>query len=355
MAKTKAEKEEEQRKQQVKNFGLNAFMGILTGGKKGIKMREANYLRDKKVSYFRGKDFLKYIRDNGKMLQKKCPKMVEKVFENEYPPQEEELDDKDKEKLEQKVKKLANLMLDLDLIEKTENDDLNPETSNNRPTKLKPTNSGAFQPTNATFYAITWEGSKTFQHVMMALVIVGTLCVTMYNAWPIWAKVGSWYCAVSLIGAFSLLLVVRLFAYVALWCIGIEFWIFPNLDDADLGLLDGFKPVYSFERRRDGWFMLTLRLTAICITATSSYQIAQSYSFHDGAEVIGNMLIDMQDWSFKKMTETPQIAASNVPSIEDFHKMEEDEEDSGDTQEENDADDDDMLDQAAKADVQEEL
>jgi len=147
MAKTKAEKEEEQRMASVKLFGLNAFMGLLIG-KKGIKTRDANYLRDKKVTYFRGKDFLKYIRDNGKMLQKKAPKMCDNVFEKEYPPtgDDKELDEKEKALLEQKVKKLANILLELDLIEKTANDDLNPETSNNRPTKLKPCDSTSFAP-----------------------------------------------------------------------------------------------------------------------------------------------------------------------------------------------------------------
>lgn len=342
-SKQKQDKEEEARVQSVKHFGLNAFMGILTS-KKGIKTRDANYLRDKKVTYFRGKDFLKYVRDNGKLLQKKCPKMVEKVFDKEYPPTDEDLDDKDKALLEQKVRKLCQILLELDLVEKTSNDDINPEMSNNRPTRLKPAEGRQdFIPKNDTYYIIKWEGSKTFQHMMMALVIVGVLCCTMFSAWPIWAKVGVWYCTVSFCTFFAALLVVRLFCYVALWCIGIEFWIFPNLDDADLGILDSLKPFYSFERRRDGWFMLCLRLAAIAVAGTSSWQIAQSYSFNDGAEVITNMLLDINDWGLKRVTEGPMLEDKRgYMSIEDFHKMaeEEEEEERKEAEAEDDKDDD---------------
>ena len=39
------------------------------------------------------------------------------------------------------------------------------------------------------------------------------------------------------------------------WILGFDFWFLPNLFDESLGFVDSFKPVYSFEKSKDGRLM----------------------------------------------------------------------------------------------------
>ena len=220
-------KKEKEKEQEAKTLGLNAFMSLLTGnhlihdfvqkklkthlfsavsasiaermkivvnrgrfqmyvdcakslGKKGVRKKEAAEVGKKKVSYFRGKDFLAFMRDNESYISKKCPKMMKAVFKDEYPEDEAGVD------------KLATFLLHYDFIEGGTRDDMPGSTDRKKwPDRLVANNTG-FDPSSTSFYIVRWEGSKTFQHVMMAFAVCAALGVIMFKVWPLWAKVGVW-------------------------------------------------------------------------------------------------------------------------------------------------------------------
>lgn len=264
-------KKEQEKVAEARDTGMSALMGLLTG-KQGIRKKEASEVGKKKVNYFRGKDFAAFFRDNEKLVTKKCPKLMATVFKDGYPEDEAGLD------------KLGNLLLHFDFVQCANRDDTNFSEIKKWPDRLVAC-TGSFDVDSQSYYIVRWEGSKTMQHIMMTFLLIFVLICFMWQAWPIWAKVGVWYCTFAFCAFFFVVLVVRLVAYVLFWCVGCEFWILPNLDDADLGLLDSLKPLWSFERRRDGYFMLVMRLVAMGIAGASSWQIAQTYTFNDGAEV----------------------------------------------------------------------
>lgn len=43
--------------------------------------------------------------------------------------------------------------------------------------------------------------------------------------------------------------------FMFVWILGFDFWFLPNLFDESLGVADSFKPLYSFERTKDGQLM----------------------------------------------------------------------------------------------------
>merc|ERR1711924_52919 len=38
------------------------------------------------------------------------------------------------------------------------------------------------------FYVVTYEGSTSMQHFLLACIIIGILLVCMFPVWPMWAK-----------------------------------------------------------------------------------------------------------------------------------------------------------------------
>lgn len=96
-------------------------------------------------------------------------------------------------------------------------------------------------------YVWDFEGSKGFSHLLTGLLIVGMLVVTCFPIWPHVLKVYLWYCSVTLLILMVVFIIIRTTLFLWLWVLGYEFWIFPNLFDESLSVIDSFKPAYSFE------------------------------------------------------------------------------------------------------------
>lgn len=158
------------------------------------------------------------------------------------------------------------------------------------------------------------------QHFLLALIIAGILLVCMFPVWPMWAKIGVWYLSVIFLFFYFGLLIVRLIVYTAFWIVGFDFWIFPNINDEYCGFLDSFKPLYSFDKRKDDALMLLVRFGSLAITAVAVQQIAETHSLQDVQDFVTSSYLDVLDWGVEKLTALPGSEKQMLPSVDELAK-----------------------------------
>jgi len=94
----------------------------------------------------------------------------------------------------------------------------------------------------------TWvyEGSKTKLYLMCAGMLLGALGICMIQIWPLWLKIGVWWCSVTFLTTFGVLCVVRLILFVLMWIVGFRgIWLFPNLFDDNQTFAGSFMPIFG--------------------------------------------------------------------------------------------------------------
>jgi len=158
------------------------------------------------------------------------------------------------------------------------------------------------------------------QHFLLALIIAGVLLACMFPVWPMWAKVGIWYLSVIFLSLYFGLLILRMVIYTAFWIVGFDFWIFPNVNDEYCGFLDSFKPIYSWEKRKDDALMLLVRFGSLAIAAVAIQQIAETHSLADVQDFVTSSYIDVLDWGVEKLTALPGSDKKALPSLESLQK-----------------------------------
>ena len=94
----------------------------------------------------------------------------------------------------------------------------------------------------------TWvyEGSKTKLYLMCAGMLIGALGICMIQIWPLWLKIGVWWCSVTFLTTFGVLCVVRLILFCLMFIVGFRgIWLFPNLFDDNQTFAGSFMPVFG--------------------------------------------------------------------------------------------------------------
>jgi len=92
----------------------------------------------------------------------------------------------------------------------------------------------------------TWihEGSQTRLYVLCGLTLAGALMLCMIQIWPIWMKIGLWWCSVTFLTTFSALCIVRLLLFCLMFAVGFRgIWLFPNLFDDNQTFAGSFMPI----------------------------------------------------------------------------------------------------------------
>jgi translocation protein SEC62 len=91
-----------------------------------------------------------------------------------------------------------------------------------------------------------------WSNVATVAVIAIVIIFTLLPIWPAFAKKILWYISVTFLLVLFVFLMIRLLCFIVLWIVGYEFWIFPRLFDESLGVLDSFKPTFTFEKGASG-------------------------------------------------------------------------------------------------------
>mmetsp|Transcript_148051 Transcript_148051/g.258236 ORF Transcript_148051/g.258236 Transcript_148051/m.258236 type:complete len:361 (-) Transcript_148051:40-1122(-) len=281
--------------------------------KKGIKTKSASEVGRKKVDYFRGRDFKKFVLSSEELLKKKCSNSLKIALDGKPPAT-----DKD-------VERLGAELIQKNFCYKAMYKPLNPKAeggSDKKPKKwpdrLGRTQNQSFDAEG--FYVITYEGGSGLQHFLLALIIVGVLLACMFPVWPLWAKIGIWYLSVIFLALYFGVLILRMVIYVMFWIVGFDFWIFPNLNDEYCGFLDSFQPVYSWEKRKDDVLMLFVRFGSLAIVSVAIGQISQTISIQDVGEFVTSSYIDVIDWGVEKLMALPTSEREALPSLQDIEE-----------------------------------
>ena len=95
-------------------------------------------------------------------------------------------------------------------------------------------------------YTWVYEGSKTKLYLMCGGMLASALGLCMIQIWPLWLKIGVWWCSVTFLTTFGVLCVVRLILFVLMWIVGFRgVWLFPNLFDDNQTFAGSFMPVFG--------------------------------------------------------------------------------------------------------------
>lgn len=95
-------------------------------------------------------------------------------------------------------------------------------------------------------YTWVYEGSKTKLYLMCAGMLLGALALCMIQIWPLWLKIGVWWCSVTFLTTFGVLCIVRLLLFLTMWIVGFRgIWLFPNLFDDNQTFAGSFMPVFG--------------------------------------------------------------------------------------------------------------
>lgn len=95
-------------------------------------------------------------------------------------------------------------------------------------------------------YTWVYEGSKTKLYLMCGGMMLGALGLCMIQIWPLWLKIGVWWCSVTFLTTFGVLCVVRLILFVLMWIVGFRgIWLFPNLFDDNQTFAGSFQPIFG--------------------------------------------------------------------------------------------------------------
>lgn len=126
----------------------------------------------------------------------------------------------------------------------------------------------------------TWiyEGDKSFSHLMTTLLIMGFLFCVCFPIWPNFLKVFAWYMSVSFLLLIFFLVTLRGLLFLFVWIIGYDFWFLPNLFDEQLGFIDSFKPLYSFDKTKEGQLMYRVSI-AVAFSSFCWWAVTQPSEF----------------------------------------------------------------------------
>jgi translocation protein SEC62 len=95
-----------------------------------------------------------------------------------------------------------------------------------------------------SLYTWIYEGSKTKLYLMCAGMLLGALVLCMIQIWPLWMKIGVWWCSVTFLTTFGVLCVVRLVLFCLMFIVGFRgIWLFPNLFDDNQTFAGSFMPI----------------------------------------------------------------------------------------------------------------
>lgn len=101
-------------------------------------------------------------------------------------------------------------------------------------------------------YIWVYSGNETWKRIRVAILIALVLALCMYPLWPMSVRTIVWYIAVTVLLALISVTVIQLVVFVLFWIVGIEFWIMPSLWADDTGIMEIFKPLYTWKRASAG-------------------------------------------------------------------------------------------------------
>ena len=165
-----------------------------------------------------------------------------------------------------------------------------------------------------------YAGSLLWSNIATFLVIAVVIGFTLLPVWPESAKKVLWYLTCTFLIFMLTFIFLRFVAFLVMWILGYEFWVFPRLFDESLSFIDSFKPVYTFEKGSPGQGYYRVGLI-VAIIAFIYWALTQPTEFDEFVKAqkefiddiySGNLLADVA----AVHTQTVDRAKSRIPDLE---------------------------------------
>ena len=95
----------------------------------------------------------------------------------------------------------------------------------------QPTGQKGFALDGKAVYVWAFKGSQTFNHVMLASILLVILVCCLFPIWPRWAKLGALAVSAGLLVLLLGSILFRALLGYGTWMLGYEVWILPNVFD----------------------------------------------------------------------------------------------------------------------------
>jgi len=158
--------------------------------------------------------------------------------------------------------------------------------------------------------------------MMTTLLIMGFLFCVCFPIWPNFLKVFAWYMSVSFLLLIFFLVTFRGLIFLFVWILGYDFWFLPNLFDEQLGFVDSFKPLYSFEKTKEGQLMYRIGI-AVAFFSFCWWAVTQPSEFDGFVSAQGDFIKDLYAGTLlsdMSQADKENIDKPKMESLEDLLK-----------------------------------
>jgi translocation protein SEC62 len=125
------------------------------------------------------------------------------------------------------------------------------------------------------FLVWNFEASTGMRNLLLLVIVLAFFGLVLFPVWPQSAKVGVWYISMTLLLVLLGFIIIRLVLFLVLYAVGIDFWILPNFFADDLGILESFRPTYSFNaswsNAKETWYS---RAAVVAFLAGTAYWVS---------------------------------------------------------------------------------
>ena len=174
------------------------------------------------------------------------------------------------------------------------------------------------------FYILNINRSKSKIYLYLFLIILAILLYVLMPVWPYKMKVAVWWTSYVLLLFIIGLYIVRLVIYIFFYTFGFDVWLFPDMDDPKLGFIDSFRRVMSFERRKDQWYFIVIRIILAIITGYIAFCIYKNPKLIDDCQkFVVEIIKDLYHYGEDKFVNNNSTAVKlknkkNYISLEDL-------------------------------------
>lgn len=276
------------------NLSYTRFVKYLLSSKTGVRTKGAIEVGRRAVDYFRGIEFVRWMKKNSSFLKANYPEVVKNVSFDSISD----------------INQVGTELIKRSFIIRAEYKPVGNNADDLKipkwPKRLCVTSNQNFD--EYSFYIITFDSNKTVSNILMISILVSVVALFMFPAWPLAIKISVWYISVVFLSIMLIIFFGRLFIFALFWFFGFDFWVLPNLFDEETGVIDSFKPLYSIIRRGDDWFMLSVRIFCAIFLAGSIYQLSKTHSASDVGQFARQSFLDVLDWGHRKISPPENIS-----------------------------------------------
>uniref|UniRef100_A0A3B0N9K8 Translocation protein SEC62 n=1 Tax=Theileria annulata TaxID=5874 RepID=A0A3B0N9K8_THEAN len=268
------------------NNELSSLMDVMLKG--GVKVKSAAEVGKRAVQFTRGDEIVKWLMNNKELVYNKCPSF----FQNSKLEDNQDVSNFVDNLIENGFMYRAQYQPLEGTLEKSETGSYKRPMW---PKRLIRTQKQRFD--TVGFYIISYEGSQKWNYLKLCGIIFGIIVSNVYVP-----SVATVFKALDVMAS----IILRLILFLIMWFCGYDFWLFPNLFDEDLGVVDSFKPLYSFTYRKDNLTMMACRLLCSILIGVSIYQLGKTHDINDIYKFTKQSFLDVLDWGHQKLAAPPE-------------------------------------------------